>query len=356
MPFVAHVVRSGEPLLTVSRLSTELSMKLPDYMIPSVFVFAEVLPLAPTGKIDRTALPDPAPVRPDMDVPCVAPRTGVEKELACIWENVLGIHPVGVNDNFLELGGHSLAAARIFAEIEERFGRSFPVAAILQAPTVERLAALLCEDQPPSAWVSLVEIQRGGSKPPLFCVEPRNAGIFVHLGRRLGPDQPVYGLHPLGLAARSGRTLAVEEIAAHYLDEARALQPHGPYFLCGLCAGGVIAFEMARQLQMQNETVSFLALFDTFCPSGMRIPYHLFRIRRQIRDRYLHPGREHWRRMASLALGDKLGYLRHALEAARRNKHMTAWPASDAPESHYLKELYRVMHHIRKAQRKGDSE
>ena len=349
---VAYVVRRGEPLLTVSRLRVELCEKLPDYMIPTAFVFMDVLPLTPTGKLDRTALPDPEPVRPEMDIPCLVPRTGIEKELARIWEDVLGIRPVGVNDNFFELGGHSLAAARIFAKIEERFGRSLSAASILQAPTVKRLAAMLHEGPPPCAWASLVELQPGGARPPLFCVEAKNAGIFVHLARRLGPDQPVYGLHPLGLAARVGQRLTVEGIAAHYLGEVRAIQPHGPYFLCGRCAGGVIAFEMARQLQGQEETVAFLALFDTFCPGGVRIAYHVHRIRQRIRKRYLHPGREHWRRMAGLALGKKLSYLLHAWEAARR-KHAAARTASDAPEGRYLKELHRVMHHVHKAQRKA---
>jgi amino acid adenylation domain-containing protein len=140
---VAYLVPASLPAPTVSALRSALADRLPDYMMPSAFVVLESLPLGATGKVDRRALPEPAPTRPELGNPFVAPRNGVEARLTRIWEEVLGIQPIGVEDNFFELGGSSLDYLSLLLEMEEEFGRTLPIAGIGQSPTIEYLAKLL---------------------------------------------------------------------------------------------------------------------------------------------------------------------------------------------------------------------
>ncbi|MGD1000436.1 MAG: amino acid adenylation domain-containing protein [Candidatus Brocadiia bacterium] len=258
---------------SITELQRFLEKILPDYMVPTTFTPMDSIPLTPNGKVDRLALPEPPPERPALDSVCLAPRNAVEERLARIWGNVLGVEPIGVQDNFFELGGHSLAAARLFAEIEEVFGKSLPLPLLLQAPTIEQLAAALRRDGRDEPGTFITGIQAKGSRPPLFCVETLNAGIFVHLARRLGPEQPCYGLHPLGLPRSRKPRVSIESLAARYLEEVRKVQPKGPYFLCGMCTGGVVAYEMAQQLKARGDEVAFLALLDTFSPPARWLNY-----------------------------------------------------------------------------------
>ena len=117
--------------------------KLPEYMMPAVFVLLDAMPLMPNGKVDRRALPAPDQARPELEKAFVAPRDALELQLTHLWEEVLGVRPIGVRDNFFELGGHSLAAVRLFALIEKRLGRRLPLATVFQGATVEHLAAIL---------------------------------------------------------------------------------------------------------------------------------------------------------------------------------------------------------------------
>ena len=171
---------------------------------------------------------------------------------------------VGVRDNFFELGGHSLLAVRLFAEIAKRLGRQLPLVTLFQAPTVEGLARLLREAGGEPAWSALVPIQPGGARPPLFCVHQHTGHLFCYrdLARHLGPDQPAYGLGARGLDGIQAPWTRIEEMAAHYVQEIRALQPEGPYHLAGYCFGGAVAFEMAQQLRREGQTVALLALIE----------------------------------------------------------------------------------------------
>ena len=193
-------------------------------MIPGWFVLLKSLPLTPNGKIDRLALPQPGRARPELEEKCVAPRDEVERRLVAIWEDVLGIRPVGIQDKFFDLGGHSLLAVRLSGQIERAFGRRLRLAAIFQAPTVAQLAAILRDEAPAPGekdGTSLVEIQPRGSRPPLFCVHGAGGGLFwgyANLSRYLGPDQPVYGFKSRGLDGQ--RELAsIPEMARHYIAD-----------------------------------------------------------------------------------------------------------------------------------------
>lgn len=140
---VAYLVAKSHPAPTVTNLRKFLEKRLPEYMIPSAFVILDTLPLTATGKVDRRALPEPANSRPELDTPYVSPRTPVEEELAQIWAEVLSLDRVGIDDNFLDLGGHSLAAARIVSQVIKSFQVDLPLQSLFEAPTVAGAAVII---------------------------------------------------------------------------------------------------------------------------------------------------------------------------------------------------------------------
>jgi thioesterase domain-containing protein/acyl carrier protein len=219
--------------------------------------------LNPNGKIDRRALPIPDTFRIASET-FVAPRNEIELQLAILWEKILGITPVGVRDNFFDLGGHSMLAVRLFLQIEQVFGQKLPLATLFQTPTVEALSQLLGQEKAIIPTSSLVALQTSGSKRPIFCIPGNLGNVFVDLKdlvRHLDPDQPVYGLQD-----GPQNPTRIRALAAHYLAEIRTVQPDGPYRLAGICSGGVIAFEMAQQLQAAKQSVDFLALIEPSPP------------------------------------------------------------------------------------------
>ncbi|MEP6769656.1 MAG: amino acid adenylation domain-containing protein, partial [Acidobacteriota bacterium] len=223
-----------------------LARRLPEFMVPSAFVILDALPLTPSGKIDRTALPAPDALRPDLDTLFVAPRGPVESRIAAIWGEILGIERVGVHENFFDLGGHSLLAVRLVASLEKEFGRQVALATVFRAPTVAELAGMFRERRKSARRTpSLVSIQPKGTRPPFFCVAAAT-GIVHYRGLAvlLGPDQPFYGLQSQGLDGARAPYESVEEMAAHYVREIREAQPEGPYYLGGYSFGGKVAFEM----------------------------------------------------------------------------------------------------------------
>jgi thioesterase domain-containing protein/acyl carrier protein len=257
-------------------------------MVPSAFLLLESLPRMPNGKIDWAALPVPDWTSLAREEAFLAPRNALEARLVQIFEKVLGVRPVGLRDDFFDLGGHSLLAVSLFAEMEKAFGRHLPLATLFQAPTVEQLAdRLRSEDLVPS-WSALAPIQPQGGRPPFFCVHAHwgNVLFYRELARHLGTGQPVYGLQAVGLDGRQPPLRRVEEMAAHYLREIRAVQPEGPYFLGGFCLGAYVALEMARQLEAERQTVALLACFDTdgawrkADSFGRSIAYHLTNLSR----------------------------------------------------------------------------
>ena len=276
-------------------LRSFLARSLPDYMIPGTFVELDALPLTGNGKVDRRALPPPPDEDPAAGSAGRAPATETERRVAAIWREVLGLAAVGVDDDFFRLGGHSVLAARIFGKIEKALGVRLPLAILPQAPTVARLAEAIDRRGWDGSWEALVPLQPKGSRPPLYCIHPIGGNVvgYVDLARRLGDDQPLYGLQAVGLDGRRPRHKRIEDMAEHYVREIRAFQPEGPYYLAGSSFGGTIAFEMAHRLRAQGCAVAFLGMFDTWGPdyrrkAGMR-PWaiHLERTRQRV---LLHAG------------------------------------------------------------------
>ncbi|MCU1268103.1 MAG: putative linear pentadecapeptide gramicidin synthetase LgrB [Acidobacteria bacterium] len=263
---VAYVVPVAGAKVDQKELRAFVQQKLPEYMTPSVFVELERLPLTPSGKVNRRALPAPE-YTAQLTQSFEAPGTELEKLLAIIWAEVLRVTRVGINDNFFDLGGHSLLAVRLFAKIAKTLGVHLPLATLFQAPTISQLAQILREEGWTAPWSSLVPIQpQRGDRRPLFCVHAVGGNVIEYhaLSRYLGPDQPFYAFQSVGLDGRQTPLRSIQEMASHYIQEMRELQPQGPYLLGGHSLGGTIAFEMACQLREQNEQVDLLALFDAY--------------------------------------------------------------------------------------------
>jgi len=212
------------------------------------------------AKLDLKASPKADKANIESKTLRIIAQNQLEAQLANIWKKLLGIEPIGIHDNFFELGGNSLLALRLLAQVEKIFGRKIPLATFFQAPSIEQLASILDQKNGFVSHDSLVLVQKGAFKPPLFCIPGNLGNVFTDLGylaKHLGPDQPVYGLQD-GVKNPS----RVEALAAKYIDAIRGVQRNGPYFLAGVCSGGTIAFEMANRLLSEGEKVSLLALIE----------------------------------------------------------------------------------------------
>ncbi len=265
----AYVVPEDDVDLSVAELREQLRRLLPEVMVPATLTLVDALPLTRHGKVDRQALP-----RPDHDsqrsaVQYVAPRSESEQRIADIWARLLGLSQVGVLDRFLDVGGNSLSAVRMLAELQEAFGVSVPLRILFDEGTVERLATVVEQEQSRPVPLPLVQLQPGAEKAPLFVVHPAEGTIasYIRLVEQLPGDQGVYGLQAPGLEGEALPLLSVEEMAIRYVASIRTLQAHGPYYLAGWSFGGLVAYEMARRLQHLGEPVALLALLDSYVVS-----------------------------------------------------------------------------------------
>jgi FkbH-like protein len=210
-----------------------------------------------------------AGVRAAADVP----RNELERQITLIWERVLAISPIGIHDNYFDLGGDSLKAVRIFVEVQELVGQDLPLVTLFEAPTIAQLAELLGDSNWKPHWRSLVPLKSSGTRPPFYCVHGVGGNVieFRDMIRYFHPDQPFYGIQAIGLDGKSCRqNLTVEQMARHYIREIRELQPDGPYYFGGSSFGGLVAYEMARQVLAEGLEVGIVALFDTHGPGYPR--------------------------------------------------------------------------------------
>lgn len=310
---VAYVAPVAGMKLANDELDGYLRSKLPSYMVPSAFVVLDELPLNANGKVDTRALPDPTSIemkREDELTRDDAEPNATESALIELWSEMLGASKVRLDDDFFSLGGHSLLGMRLFARIQKSLGVSLPLAVLFKASTVRGLAAVIDQRRSPAKPAlpesdprepetvpapaatteaaprkgglhltssdltelaeTTVAIQPKGDLPPLFAVHGGDGGILFYgnLAERLGEERPFYAFEAPALTATSPiPEESVEETAAHYLNELRKVQPAGPYYLCGYSFGGVVAYDMARQLLEAGEAVDFLGLVDTENPA-----------------------------------------------------------------------------------------
>ncbi|BCL80820.1 non-ribosomal peptide synthetase [Ktedonobacteria bacterium brp13] len=262
---VAYLVAKDEIVLSTGELRAFLLGMLPEPLIPSHFVQVTELPLTPSGKVDRRALPSVESGNSSRSY--TRPRDALEARLLRIWQDVLDVEDMDIHDNFFELGGHSILAVNLLACIREQLDYRLALSALFQFPTVAGMASVLRREADYTQPV-LVPIQPprpDTSRPPFFCVHAVGGTVFRYyqLARYLGHDQPFYGLQAPDLDGQGRTYETIEQLADHYITELRAVQAQGPYFLGGWSMGGVVAFEMARQLCMQGQDVALLALVDS---------------------------------------------------------------------------------------------
>ena len=267
---IAYVVCESAVKSATVAIRGLLREKLPAYMVPAAVVLLGELPRNERGKVDRPALPPPPPRRA-AELP--AGRSHLEYALRDLFAQLLKIDEIGMDDDFLELGGDSLIAQQLLSEVATRLGATLPTSTLVEAPTVTALAARIATAQRNlPTHPTCVPLNAVGTRPPLFCVAGAGglALNFLALARRLGPDQPVYGLQAQGLESRAVPDWTVRRHAQRHLAVLRLIQPRGPYHLAGFSFGGLIALEMAQLLADAGEQVAMLMLLDPTLPRSAR--------------------------------------------------------------------------------------
>ena len=300
--------------LNIWELASSLKEFLPDYMVPTAWVQLEHLPLSANGKIARQNLPVPDN-RGTKSNAGQEPRKLTEIRLASIWEEVLNVHSVTVDDDFFSLGGHSLLAVQMMARAQEAFGCELPLTLLFGSPRLGDLAKAIQTERGKYPFKTLIPIRTGGSKPPLFCISRPNVNAlgFVFLSRHLSPDQPVIGLQ--SKMEKDGSTWVYDQVeyeakAIEYISAMREVYPDGPYLLTGYCEGAHIAFEMARKLEAMNLPVAMIGILDAW-PIENTVSRIKFILRGYLRE---------LRKFRSLDMVGKVHYLTRSkfVRAARR--------------------------------------
>ena len=261
---VAWIVFTGSPLGSEELRLFTLS-RLASHMVPSAFVAVNILPLTARGKLDRKALP--APSFSGNLQQRVAPSTDQERQLHAIWAEVLGHGEFGTSDNFFVIGGHSLAAARLMALIEQRFAMALPIATIFHAPQIAPMARLM-ENANATAAVGdpcLVPLQPHGEAAPLFVIHGYAGDVFCYtdFSRALAPHRPVYGLQAMGIDGTSERHGSVVAMAEHYANLIDQHSPNGVVHLLGQSAGGWYAWAVASELLRRGRSLGMVAILDS---------------------------------------------------------------------------------------------
>ncbi len=268
----AVVLKPGRQV-TEKALREFAGVRLATFKIPERILFLQEIPKGPTGKIQRIGLfaqlgigeiRAVAATRP----PFVAPHSKIEKRIAAAFAETLAAERVGLHDNFFDLGGDSLLAAVLLTRIEASEGLEISFVELTEDPTVSGISKLLAS--PRSSRTGDTEqqelrvvVRAGSSRPALFCVPGSSANLagFFHLARHFSPDQTLTAFR---LPSRDSAKSRLEELAAHYVGEVLAAQQEGPYHLVGVCTGGLVVYEMARQLTAMGKDVGVLALLDCY--------------------------------------------------------------------------------------------
>jgi amino acid adenylation domain-containing protein len=266
----AYVVLS-QTTATMDTIRQQLRAKLPDYMLPAVFVPMDAIPLTVNMKADVRALPSPVKFEKktfaENKQEIFSP---VERGLQHIWQTVLEQAPIGADQDFFDLGGDSLRAVRIMTMVEKEMGRSLPISVLFRYSTIRQLALLIESKDEELRWRALVQIKEGHGKVPLFIIHGAGLNIllFNTLAKHMDDDQPIYGLQARHMDGQGKPLDSLDEIVQEYAQEMLNVLPNGPFALAGFSIGGLIAFELAQYFRRHNKPVVFLGVFDTFALSA----------------------------------------------------------------------------------------
>jgi len=242
---------------------------------PSICAVVELaeMPLTEGGDIDIALLSQSNLGRSTQEK--VKPRNELERQIAQIWQELLGVYQVGMYDNFFELGGNSLLATQVISRLRQALGNELTLQHLFESSTIAGIAkhieVLRQGAQDDNTFSPLFPINPNGSKVPIFCVHPYSgmALCYIELAKLLGPEQPFYGLQALGLEKGQEPLTQVEDMANLYLPAIRQVQQKGPYILLGWSYGGYVALQMANELTAQGEQIAFLGLLDAWAPSEL---------------------------------------------------------------------------------------
>ena len=315
---LAGAVVVSDPLLTAKVLRKFAAERLSPQKVPGTLLLVDEIPKTPTGKVRRTVLPqllglaNPEGERIEgrsvLAPPVVAPSSETERTLLPLWMRILGLPEISIHDDFFDaLGGTSLQAAQLVIDVGKTFSITLPVTTLLEAPTIAEMATLLDSFGENSRLDSnVIPIQPLGHKAPLFCLPAISGQAIVYrpLALHLGVDQPVYGLQMPGSDGKTPPFTRFEALAAYFVEAIRVIQPHGPYLLAGHSLGGIVALEMAQQLEQRGEDVPLLILFDTALGSSSDYLHPAMRIRR-----LSHRLKHHQSKLAALQVDEQAQYI-----------------------------------------------
>ncbi len=241
---------------------------LPDELLPAAFLRQETVPIrAADGRLDLAALPaapENLPARfADASRQVVRPYLALQHQIIALWEELLDVHGIGIRDDFFDLGGNSLLAMRMLHRIEQVCGKVILPATLFTGATVEHLADEIARQAAEEA-PTVLKVNESGSRTPFFYLhgDLSGGGFYSRkLSRALGVDQPFYALPPHDVRALPAAP-SIEEMAAEHLRTIRAVRPHGPYVIGGFCIGGLVAYELARQIEASGDSVEMLLVID----------------------------------------------------------------------------------------------
>ncbi|MEO7362444.1 MAG: amino acid adenylation domain-containing protein [Gemmatimonadaceae bacterium] len=340
---VGYVVLDDGAQLNADAVRDGLARLLPPHMIPTSFVVLDLLPLSPTGKLSRKELHAPQALAAESRKPFVAPITDIESAIAKMWCDVLQLDRVSINDNFFDLGGHSLLATRIIAQIQAELSVRMPLRALFEFPTVAGLASHVSSEasaqsrnrRANSSQKYLFPLNAEESGAPIFFLPGGHGGdyeflVYARLVHFVGEGFKFYGLRARSADGIVPAHESVEQMVTDYLTEIRVIQPHGPYRLVGNCIGGVVAFEMGRQLERAGEEVRTLVMMDTDYPTRAKYlgkrwtrPFVQFNQRWSI-GYYAERSAHHLRALRSVPWSRKWSYIAGKSQLAIRDTAATA--------------------------------
>jgi amino acid adenylation domain-containing protein len=352
LELIAYFTSPVQPSPSAAALRRFLKQRLAAHMIPSRYVTLNALPLTPNGKINRSALPPAEAAIATADSPRVKPQNATEATLQGIWARVLKVYPIGTTDDFFDLGGDSLAAVEIVAAIETEFNVSLIPGTLVDAPTIQRLAARIAteRDKRRGAHPYLVELQKGVDRIPIFFVPGGIGGdaelfVYTRLARHVGSEYPFYAFKARSSEGTAASQSTVAEMAADYIAAMRAVQPHGPYYIIGECSGGIVAFEIAQRLHASGVELGLLLLMDTPRPDrSLEIRRRLKRpLAPILNSRYVTGLQFLWNQLRQRTMRDKVRYLlqkRHKIVDATLGQEPTPFSEPVDRRIEYIQRSY----------------